>query len=158
MSSSHNFIKKPFKINIFEFFVSAKFEGRGCTFKNRSINFCPKQANKWIGDPRASIFELFIALLSWLNHFFVGLWSWSADKLHVHSQLWRLIFISRLSLKSNLPLMGLQHMQQCQVDWNIPLFLFAPGFWSKWMVPEKWSSQRGFEPTTTQSWVLCLNH
>jgi hypothetical protein len=27
-----------------------------------------------------------------------------------------------------LPLAGLQHMQQCQVVWNIPLSLFAPGF------------------------------
>jgi hypothetical protein len=26
------------------------------------------------------------------------------------------------------PLVGLQHMQQCQVGWNIPLSLLAPGF------------------------------
>ena len=30
-------------------------------------NFRPKQANKWIGDPRVSIIELFIAILTGLN-------------------------------------------------------------------------------------------
>jgi hypothetical protein len=30
-------------------------------------NFCPKQPNKLIGGPRASIFELFIAILTWPN-------------------------------------------------------------------------------------------
>ncbi len=54
------------------------------------------------------------------------------------------------------PLVGLQHMQQCQVGWNIPLSLLAPGFWSRWVVPCQRS--RGFEPTTSQSWVVCLNH
>ncbi len=29
---------------------------------------------------------------------------------------------------STLPLAGLQHMQQCQVGWNIPLSLFAQRF------------------------------
>jgi hypothetical protein len=31
-------------------------------------------------------------------------------------------------LKFTLPLAGLQHMQQYQVGWNIPLPLFAPHF------------------------------
>ena len=30
-------------------------------------NFRPKQPNVWIGDPRASIFELFIGILTWPN-------------------------------------------------------------------------------------------
>jgi hypothetical protein len=37
-------------------------------------------------------------------------------------------FISQPSSKPTLPLAGLQHMQQCQVGWNIPLSLFVPGF------------------------------
>ena len=41
---------------------------------------------------------------------------------------------------------------------NARLISTAPGFWSKWMVPEKWSPQWGFEPTTSQSWDFCLNH
>ena len=28
------------------------------------LNFCPKQANEWIGGPRGSIIELFIAILT----------------------------------------------------------------------------------------------
>jgi hypothetical protein len=27
-------------------------------------NFCPKQVNEWIGGPRASLFQLFIAFLT----------------------------------------------------------------------------------------------
>jgi hypothetical protein len=53
------------------------------------------------------------------NYFFVvvvGLWSWLVDKLHVHPYLWSWIFISQPSSKSTLPLAGLLHMQQCQVD------------------------------------------
>jgi hypothetical protein len=30
-------------------------------------NFCPKQVNEWIGGPRASLFQLFIAFLTWPN-------------------------------------------------------------------------------------------
>jgi hypothetical protein len=30
-------------------------------------NFCPKQVNKWIQGPRASLFQLFIAFLTWPN-------------------------------------------------------------------------------------------
>jgi hypothetical protein len=67
----------------------------------------------------------------------------------------KLDFISQPSSKSNLPFAGLQHIQQCQVNWHS---IFAPGFWSKCMVPEKWSPQLGFELTTSQSWVFCLNH
>ncbi len=36
----------------------------------------------------------------------------------------KLDFISQPSSKSTLPLAGLQHMQQCQVGWNIHLYLF----------------------------------
>ncbi len=43
-------------------------------------------------------------------------------------------FISQLASKSILPLAGLQHMQQCHLGWSIPLSLFAPRFWFKWMV------------------------
>ncbi len=50
-------------------------------------------------------------------------------------------FISKPSSKSTLPWAGLQHMQQCQVGWNIPLSLTASCYWSKWMVHERWSSQ-----------------
>jgi hypothetical protein len=46
-------------------------------------------------------------------------------------------------------------MQQWQVNFQA---IFAPGFWSKWMVPEKWFTHWGFEPLSTQSWVFCLNH
>jgi hypothetical protein len=28
------------------------------------LNFCPKQVNEWIGGPRASLFQLFIAFLT----------------------------------------------------------------------------------------------
>ena len=57
--------------------------------------------------------------------------SWQAKKLD---------FISQPSSQSTLPFAGLQHMQQCQVNFHL---IFAPGFWSKWMVPEKWSPQWG---------------
>ncbi len=69
----------------------------------------------------------------------------------------KLGFMSRPSSNSTLLFAGLQHMQQCQV--NLPQFLL-PCYWSKWMVHEKWSPQRGVggggEPTTFQSWVICL--
>ncbi len=45
----------------------------------------------------------------------------------------KLDFKSQPSSKSTLLLAGLQHMQQCQVGWNITLYLFATGYWSKWM-------------------------
>ena len=35
---------------------------------------------------------------------------------------------------------GLEHLQQCQVNFHS---IFAPGYWSKWMVHEKWSPQWG---------------
>ncbi len=53
-----------------------------------------------------------------------GLWSWSANKLHVHPLVMKLDFISQPSSKYTLPLAGLQQMQQCQVGWNIHLHLF----------------------------------
>jgi hypothetical protein len=37
-------------------------------------------------------------------------------------------------------------MQQWQVNFQS---IFAPDYWSKWLVPEKWSIQWGFEPTTS---------
>jgi hypothetical protein len=72
-----------------------------------------------------------------------GLWSLLADKLHVHPLFMKLDFINQPSSKSTLPLARLQHMQYCQVGWDIPISLFAPSFWSKWMAPEKWSLQWG---------------
>ena len=41
------------------------------------------------------------------------------------------------------PLAGLQHMQQCQVGWNIPLSIFALHYWSKWKVRRKIVSSIG---------------
>jgi hypothetical protein len=63
----------------------------------------------------------------------------------------KLDFISQPSSKSTLPFAGLQHMQQCQVDFHL---IFASMLWSKWMVHEKWSPQWGFEPSTSQSSAL----
>ncbi len=56
--------------------------------------------------------------------FFVGIWSWLADKLHFilsHEAGFRKPTI----LKVHLPFAGLQHMQQCQI--NFPS-IFAQGF------------------------------
>ena len=55
----------------------------------------------------------------------------------------KLDFISQPSSKSTLPLAGLQHMQQCQLGWNIPLSIL---FWSKCMVPENGLLSRGLNP------------
>jgi hypothetical protein len=71
------------------------------------------------------------------------------------SSLWSWIVTSQLSSKSTLPFAGLQHMQQCQVNFHS---IFASMLWSEWMVHEKWSPQWGFEPRTSQSWVFYLNH
>ncbi len=91
--------------------------------------------------------------------FFCGilvLVSWQA---FISSLVMKLDFISQPSSKSTLPFAGLQHMQQCQVNFNsIFNFQFSSMLWSKWMVQENWSPQWGFEPTTSQSWVFCLNH
>ncbi len=104
---------------------------------------------------------LVLVLVVYVHHkvqvfikFFLVLVRWQAS---CSSLVLKLDFRSQPSSKSTLLLAGLQHMQQCQVGWNIPLSLFAPGFWSKWMVPEKWSPQWGFEPMNSQSWVFCLN-
>ncbi len=64
-------------------------------------------------------------------------------------------FISQPPSKSTLPYAGLQHMQQCLVNFRS---IFAPGFWSKWMVYEKCSTQWRFEYTISQSWVFCLHY
>jgi hypothetical protein len=73
-----------------------------------------------------------ICLISLLWNGFCCCWtlilvSWQASCLS-------LVMISQLSSMSTLPL---HHMQQCQVDWSIPLYLFAPLFGSKSMVKEK---------------------
>ncbi len=52
---------------VFKFYFYWHCVGRGRSFENRFSNFRPKQSNEWIGDPRASIFELFIAFLTWSN-------------------------------------------------------------------------------------------
>jgi hypothetical protein len=52
--------------------------------------------------------------------FGVGLWSWLADILSYEE----LDFIPKPTVFK----VGLQHMQQSQVGWYIPISLFAPGF------------------------------
>ena len=91
-----------------------------------------------------------VQVVWWIHFFYLSLVlvSWQA---YISSIVMKLGFITQPSSNSTLPFAGLQHMQQCQVGWYIPLSLFAPGFWSKWMVHEKWSPQRGFEPTTSQA-------
>ncbi len=66
-------------------------------------------------------------------YFFVGIWTRLANKASFHPSVMKLDFISQPSSKSNLPFEGLQHMPQSQVNLHS---IFAPGFWSKWMVPE----------------------
>ncbi len=56
--------------------------------------------------------------------FVVVLLDFGPGQLHVM----KLDFISQPSSKSTLLLAGLQHMQQCQVGWNITFYLFAPGY------------------------------
>ncbi len=63
----------------------------------------------------------------------------------------KLDFISQPSSNSTLPFAGLQHMQQCQVNFHL---IFAPGF-----DPNEWCLKNGllsggFEPTTFQSSAL----
>ncbi len=80
-------------------------------------------------------------------------------------------------LKVHLHIKELQHMQKWQLGWNIPLSLFAPCLWSKWILHKNYVVESsveirgkatfynknsllsgGDEPKTSQSWVLCLNH
>ncbi len=92
------------------------------------------------------------AWFHWKQMLFCGslvLVSWQA---FISSIVMKLDFVSQPSSKSTLPFAGLQHMQQCQVNFHS---IFASMLWSKWMVHEKWSPQWGFEPTTFQSWVFC---
>jgi hypothetical protein len=59
------------------------------------------------------------------EYFFVGIWSWLADKLHF------ILSYEAGFYKPNRPqsppslFAGLQHMQQCQVNFHS---IFAPGF------------------------------
>ncbi len=96
-------------------------------------------------------FKLELIFLLWTLDTFpqTFLWEFGPGKLtsFISSLAMKLDFISQPSSKSTLPFAGLQHMQQCQVNFQPS---FAPGFWSKWMVPEKWSPQWGVEPTTSQ--------
>ncbi len=122
--------------------------------KNKNFE---KSRYKFYIQSLVNIYKDFRYILSLKKPFFcwtlvlVG-WQTSCSSL-----VMKLDFISQPSSKSILPWAG-QHMQKCQVGWNIPLSLFAPGFWSKWMVPVKWSPQWGFKLTTSQLWVYCLNH
>ena len=59
--------------------------------------------------------------------FFVGIWSWLADKLHF------ILSYEAGFYKSTLPFSGLQHMQQCQINFQP---IFDPGFISKKVVPD----------------------
>jgi hypothetical protein len=52
--------------------------------------------------------------------FLVGIWSWLADKLH-----FILSYEAGFYNLTALPFVGLQHMQQCQVNFHL---IFAPGF------------------------------
>jgi hypothetical protein len=113
--------------------------------KNNNINICYlvwkiidcKHKQTFSGLLVVVHFELSNFLKQWISF---ELWSWLASR---SSLVMKLDFMSQLSSKFTLPLAGLQHMQQCQVGWNIPLSLFAPGFWSEQTMPEKWSTQWG---------------
>ena len=73
-----------------------------------------------------------------LGFFLVGLWSRLADKRHVYRYSYEAGFYKPTVLKVNLLLAGLQHMQECLVGWNIPLFFlvqtFDPNEWCLKMV------------------------
>jgi len=75
---------------------------------------------------------------SYLIQFFCGslvIVSWQG---FISSLVMKMDFIRQPSSKSTLPFAGLQHMKQCQVNFNS---IFAFMLWSKWMVHEKWSPQ-----------------
>ncbi len=78
----------------------------------------------------------------------IGLWSWSTIHPQSVYSLGADIYVNQQ--QSTLSHLRLQHMQQCQV------IKFVSMIWSKWVVHEKWSPQRGFEPRTSRSWVFCL--
>jgi hypothetical protein len=90
--------------------------------------------------------KIFYFLFSFFFSFFVGVWSLLADKLHFILS-YEVGFLSQPSSKSSLPFAWLQHVQLCQVNFYSN---FAPGFWSKWMVHEKWFPQCGFETLNPQ--------
>ncbi len=52
---------------LFDYCFCLLFFGVGRSFKIVLSNFHPKQVNKWIGGPRASLFQLFIAFQTWPN-------------------------------------------------------------------------------------------
>jgi hypothetical protein len=65
--------------------------------------------------------------------FFLGIWSWLADKLHFNLSYEAGLYKSS---KSTLPFAGLQHMQQCQVNISTQFLLqaFDPNEWCLKMV------------------------
>jgi len=58
------------------------------------------------------------------KYFFVGIWYWLADKLHFILS-YKAGFYNPTASKPTLPFAGLQHLQQCQVNFHS---IFAPGF------------------------------
>ena len=76
------------------------------------------------------LFFSFVNVLMSVNSFFCGilvLVSWQA---FISSIVLKLYFISQLSSKSTLPFAGLQHMQQCQVNFHsIFASIFDPNEW-----------------------------
>ncbi len=78
-----------------------------------------------------------------------GLWSWST----IHSQTIYSLGAGIYVYHSQSPPSHLQDHSTCNSARWLNLY---PWFWSKWMVHEKWSPQRGFEPKTSRSWVFCL--
>jgi hypothetical protein len=61
----------------------------------------------------------------------------------ISSVVMKLDFKSQPSSKSTLPFAGLQHMQQCQVNFHS---ILAPKLWSKWMVHENGIHSGGLNP------------
>jgi hypothetical protein len=121
-----------------------------CNYQNKQITSCKSVLYKslllsialYLSGHFKSIWR--VSLLMKLGvHFFCGrfvLVSWQAL---VSSLVITLDFISQSCSKSTHPFAGLQHMQQCQVNFHSN---FAFLLWSKWMMHEKWSPQWGLNP------------
>ncbi len=81
--------------------------------------------------------------LIWLLHLllvFLGLWtlvlvSWEAS---CSSLVMKQNFYKLTIHKVHPPIVGLHHMQQCEVGWNIPLYLFDPNEWCVKNWPPQW--------------------